>query len=337
MGTSLSYLAERSVIFVATVVISVTAIFFVPHILPGNPLGAISVQLNRMGGGGNNQVILDAYRHRFGLDKSLSTQYVAYLRQLLHGDLGYSISSFPTRVSTKLWSALPWTLGLVGVTTLISWLLGSLLGAIVGWSGGRSRILQGLVPLSLLLYTTPYFILAIVLSYLFAFRWPIFPLAGAYSVGRTPEYSLSFAWDVVNHGMLPALSIILVSLGWWFLSMRSLIIAEKGQDYILWAESKGLQRGKIFWGYALRNALLPQATGLALSLGSIVSGALITEVIYGYPGLGYLVYTSITSVDYPVIQGAVLLIILSVALANFAIDMLYPFIDPRIRAGGGGH
>lgn len=337
MGSSLSYLAQRMVIFVATVVISVTAVFFVPHILPGDPLGAINIKLASVGGGGSNQAILDAYRHRFGLDKSLGTQYISYLRQLGRGDLGYSISSFPTRVSDKIRVALPWTLGLLGVTTLISWLLGSLLGAVVGWTGGRSLALRSLVPLALLLYTIPYFILAIILSYLFAFRWPIFPLAGAYSVGKEPEYSLAFASDVVKHGTLPALSIILVSLGWWFLSMRSLIISEQGQDYILWAEAKGLPRGRIFWAYALRNALLPQATGLALSLGHIVSGALITEVIYGYPGLGYLVYTSITSVDYPVIQGAVLLIILSVATANFAIDLLYPLIDPRIRAGGSGN
>jgi peptide/nickel transport system permease protein len=149
-------------------------------------------------------------------------------------------------------------------------------------------------------------------------------------------FSLEFAAYVIRHGTLPALSIILVSLGWWFLSMRSLIIAEQGEDYILWAEAKGLPRGRIFWGYAFRNALLPQATGLALSLGNIVGGALITEVIFGYPGLGYLIYNSIKQFDYPVIQGSVLLIVISVAAANLIIDLVYPLIDPRIRAGGSG-
>jgi len=137
---------------------------------------------------------------------------------------------------------------------------------------------------------------------------------------------------VIEHGALPALSIVLVSLGWWFLSMRSLIISEQGQDYILWAEAKGLPRRRIFWAYAFRNALLPQTTGLALSLGHIVGGALITEVIFAYPGLGYLIYNSIKGLDFPVIQGSILLLVVSVSLANFVLDLAYPLIDPRIRA-----
>ncbi|MEA2513518.1 MAG: peptide/nickel transport system permease protein, partial [Thermomicrobiales bacterium] len=237
-----------------------------------------------------------------------------------------------TRVSYLLKQAIPWTVGLLGVTTLISWILGSLLGAMVGWSGGRSRVLRGIVPIALVLYTTPYYILAIILIYLFAFHWTIFPLSGAYSVGADPALSFAFAKDVIRHGALPGLSIILVSLGWWFLSMRSLIISEQGQDYILWAEAKGLPRRRIFWTYAFRNALLPQTTGLALSLGHIVGGALITEVIFAYPGLGWLIYNAIKGLDFPVIQGSILLLIVSVAVANFVLELAYPLIDPRIRA-----
>jgi peptide/nickel transport system permease protein len=142
--------------------------------------------------------------------------------------------------------------------------------------------------------------------------------------------------DVLRHAALPALSIVLVSLGWWFLSMRSLVVSVKGEDYITWAEAKGLPPGRIFWAYAFRNALLPQATGLALSLGQIVGGALITETIFAYPGLGFLIYNSIKSLDFPVIQGGILLIIISVAVANFLIDLAYPLIDPRIRYGSSG-
>jgi len=155
-------------------------------------------------------------------------------------------------------------------------------------------------------------------------------------VGLTPELSLDFVRDVLRHGALPALSIILVSLGWWFLSMRSLITTLKGEDYILQAEAKGLSERRILWAYAFRNALLPQATGLAISLGHIVGGALITEVIFAYPGLGWLIYNSITNIDFPVIQGGVLLIVFAVALANFIIDMVYPLIDPRIRYAQAG-
>jgi peptide/nickel transport system permease protein len=327
----LKYLSERFVIFVATIFISITIVFFVPRFVPGHPLLAVFNTMAAMGGRVNAPELIEEYNRIFGLDRSLWEQYVSFLRELARGNLGYSIGSFPSHVSDMLRSALPWTIGLLALTTLISWVLGSLIGAVVGWRGEKSRVFQALVPAALVLYTIPYYILAIILVFLFAFQWPIFPLSGAYSAGLRPELSLDFALDVLHHATLPALSIILVSLGWWFLSMRSLITSLKGEDYILQAEAKGLSDRRILWGYAFRNALLPQATGLAISLGHIVGGALITEVIFAYPGLGWLIYNSITSIDFPVIQGGVLLIVLSVALANFVIDMVYPLIDPRIR------
>lgn len=331
---SARYLTERAIIFVSTIVISMTVVFLLPRLAPGDPLGEIFVRMSRVGASASSQALVEDYQQRFGLNKSLPEQYWAYVEQLAQGDLGYSITNFPTRVSDKVRDALPWTIGLLTLTTLISWTLGTLLGAAVGWAGDRSRGLRGLVPIALLFYTTPYYILAIVLIYLFSFRWTLLPRSGAFPPGAEQQLSMAFIGDVIRHGTLPALSIILVSLGWWILSMRSLIVAEQGQDYILWAEAKGLEPGRIFWKYAFRNALLPQATGLALSFGSIVSGALITEVIFSYPGLGFLIYNSIKQVDYPVIQGTVLLIVISVALANLIIDLLYPLIDPRIRAGG---
>jgi peptide/nickel transport system permease protein len=327
----LRYLSERFVIFVATIFISITIVFFVPRLVPGHPLLAVFSRMAAMGGSLNAPELIEEYNQLFGLDKGLGAQYVSFLRELARGNLGYSISSFPSQVSDLLRPALPWTIGLLTLTTLLSWILGSLIGAVVGWRGGKSRFFQALVPAALVLYTIPYYILAIILVFLFAFQWPIFPLSGAHSVGLRPELSLDFALDVLRHATLPALSIILVSLGWWFLSMRSLITSLKGEDYILQAEAKGLSGRRILWGYAFRNALLPQATGLAISLGHIVGGALITEVIFAYPGLGWLIYNSITNIDFPVIQGGVLLIVFSVALANFAIDMVYPLIDPRIR------
>ncbi|MDQ4075716.1 MAG: ABC transporter permease [Chloroflexota bacterium] len=336
MSSFFAYLAERFAILVATVVISITIVFFVPRLVPGDPLGAIFVNLASIGGSLGGTELVEEYRRLFGLDKSLWEQYVSYLREVARGNLGYSIASFPSRVSDLLLSALPWTVGLLTVTTLLSWVLGSIIGAVVGWRGRESPLFQALVPVALLLYTTPYYILAIILVFLFAFYWPIFPLAGAYSVGTRPELTLDFAQNVLRHATLPALSIILVSLGWWFLSMRSLIISLKGEDYIMWAEAKGLPPNRILWSYAFRNALLPQATGLAISLGHIVGGALITEVIFAYPGIGWVLYNSIKGLDYPVIQGSVLLIIFAVALANFAIDVAYPLIDPRIRYQRGG-
>jgi len=327
----LRYISERLLILVITVVISVTIVFFVPRMVPGNPLGAVFLKLSAVGGSLGSQELVDEYRRLFGLDKSLWEQYTNFLRELVRGNLGYSISSFPSEVGVLLRSALPWTIGLLTVTTLISWVLGSLIGAVTGWRGEKSPLSRALVPVALVLYTIPYYILAIILVFLFAFYWPLFPLSGAYSVGVSREWTLEFALDVLHHSILPALSIVLVSLGWWFLSMRSLITSLKGEDYILNAEAKGLSNRRILWGYAFRNAMLPQATGLAISLGHIVGGALITEVIFAYPGVGWLIYNSITSLDFPVIQGSVLLIVFSVALANFVIDIVYPLIDPRIR------
>ncbi|NLT43058.1 MAG: ABC transporter permease [Anaerolineae bacterium] len=327
----LRYVLQRTVILIATVAISITLVFFVPRLVPGNPLGAVFLKLAAMGGSAGAPELIEEYNRIFGLDQSLWHQYLSFMRELLRGNLGYSISSFPSHVIDILRPALPWTIGLLTVTTLVSWVLGSVIGAAVGWRGEKSRALQALVPVALVLYTIPYYILAIILIFTLAFRWPIFPLSGAYSVGLRPALTWEFAVDVLRHATLPALSIILVSLGWWFLSMRSLITTLKGEDYILYAEARGLPESRILWRYAFRNALLPQATGLAISLGHIVGGALITEVIFAFPGLGWLIYNSITSLDFPVIQGAVLLIIVSVALANFAIDILYPLVDPRIR------
>ncbi len=332
------YVGRRFLLLIATVFISMTVVFFVPRVVPGEPMTAIFANMASVGGSMNAQEMIDEYRTRFGLDEPLWKQYISFWRELLRGNLGISISNFPSPVSELLMNALPWTIGLLTVTTLASWVLGSVVGAIIGWHGREAGAFRLLVPVSLVLYTTPYYILALILVFVFAFQWPIFPLSGAYSISQRPGWNTAFAIDVLHHAVLPALSILLVSLGWWFLSMRSLIISLKGEDYIMNAEAMGIRERRITWGYAFRNALLPQTTGLAIALGHIVGGALITEVIFAYPGVGYQIYNAIKSLDYPLIQGGVLLIILSVAVANFAIDIAYPLIDPRIRyAGPGGN
>ena len=336
MVAYLRYIGARFAILVITVFISITIVFLVPRLVPGDPMGAILLNMASVGGSRGATALVEEYTRIFGLDQPLWEQYLRFLRELVRGNLGYSIGSFPSHVSDLLRLSLPWTIGLLTVTTLVSWVLGSVMGAVVGWRGRKSRFFQGLVPVALLLYTTPYYILALILVFLFAFYWRIFPISGAYSVAASPEWTLEFALDVLRHATLPALSIILVSLGWWFLSMRSLIKTLKGEDYILNAEAMGLKERRILWGYAFRNALLPQATGLAISLGHIVGGALITEVIFAYPGIGWLIFNAIKSLDFPVIQGGVLIIILAVAMANFLIDIAYPFIDPRIRYGQAG-
>jgi peptide/nickel transport system permease protein len=336
MSGYLKFIAERFLVLIVTVFISITVVFFVPRLVPGNPLGAVFLNLAQVGGSAGATELVAEYERIFGLDQSLWDQYVRFWRELLRGNFGYSISSFPSEVSTLLVNALPWTIGLLTVTTLIAWALGSILGAIAGWRGQHSWLSRLLVPTALVLYTTPYYILAIILIFLLTYQIPIFPTSRAFSLGMRPGWNLPFILDVGRHAFLPALSIILVSLGWWFLSMRSLITGLKGEDYIVNAEAMGVKERRIMWGYAFRNALLPQATGLAIAFGHVVGGALVTEVIFAYPGIGWLIFNSIKGLDYPVIQGGVLLIIVSVAIANFAIDCLYPLIDPRIRYQSSG-
>lgn len=331
MRTFLPYFGQRLIIFFATIIISMTIVFLVPRLVPGDPMGAIMAKLSSVGATMGGDALIKDYQERFGLNKPIAQQYVDYLTQLAQGNLGYSIASFPARVSDLILSALPWTVGLLLVTTFLSWTLGSVLGAIVGWRATSSPVVRMFVLAALVAYTTPYYILAIILLFIFAFLIPIAPLGGAFTVGSRPELSIKFALDVLQHAALPAMSIVLVSLGWWFLSMRSLITSIKGEDYILWAEAKGLPPSRILWTYAFRNALLPQVTGLALSLGYLVGGALVTEVIFGYPGVGWVIFSAIKGLDYPVIQGGVLLIIVSVALTNFILDMIYPLLDPRIQ------
>ncbi|RPI86050.1 MAG: ABC transporter permease [Chloroflexi bacterium] len=331
MNAYLKYVGNRFIILLVTVFISITVVFFVPRLVPGDPMGAVLLKLAAMGGSLGSMDLVEEYRRMFGLDRSLWEQYLSFMRELLQGNLGYSIGSFPSQVSDMIRYAIPWTIGLLTITTIISWGMGSIIGAIVGWKGKRSRFFQMLVPIALVLYTTPYYILALILVYFFASYWQIFPLSGASSVGVVQGFSTRYILDLLHHAALPALSIILVSLGWWFLSMRSLITSLKGEDYIHNAEAMGIKEPRILWGYAFRNALLPQTTGLAISFGHIVGGALVTEVIFAYPGIGWLIFNSIKSLDYPVIQGSVLLIIISVTLANFLIDIAYPLIDPRIR------
>ncbi|RIK44696.1 MAG: ABC transporter permease [Chloroflexi bacterium] len=336
MLTYLRYLGARFLLLLVTIYISITVVFFVPRLVPGDPLGAIFLNLASVGGRAGAPQLVEDYRRRFGLDLPLWEQYLSFLRELMRGNLGYSISTFPSEVIDLLRAALPWTIGLLTVTTLISWVLGSIIGAVAGWQGNRSWWSRALVPVALVFYTTPYYILAILLIFAFAAYWRIFPLSGAYSLGAIPGWNLTFIGDVIRHAMLPALSIVLVSLGWWFLSMRSLITGLKGEDYIINAEAMGLRERRILWGYAFRNALLPQLTGLAISIGHIVGGALVTEVIFAYPGIGWLIFNAIKSLDFPTIQGGVLLIIVAVAVANFIIDVTYPFIDPRIRYQSAG-
>jgi peptide/nickel transport system permease protein len=215
---------------------------------------------------------------------------------------------------------------------LISFSIGTVLGGLLAWPGS-SRWVQLLgVPL-ILLSAVPYFILGILLMFVFGLSWPLFPVAGAYSFGFTPGWNWPTVGQLVHHAVLPALSIILASIGTWAIAMRGMVISVRGEDYIMLADAKGLPPRRVFLSYGLRNALLPQLTHLALTLSHIVSGAILVEVIFAYPGIGYRLYQAIHAKDYFVVQGIVLLLSISIAFTMLLMDLLYPLIDPRIRSG----
>jgi len=327
----LKYLLKRLVAYVITIFASFTIVFLIPRFAPGDPVQAILTRLSLQGqyipGG---EKIVEAYKQMFGLEGDLFTQYVRYLSQVFRGSLGVSIAFFPTPVEALIARAIPWTIGLLSTTVIISWVLGNIFGALIGWSRS-SKINMIIASICLVLSRIPYYVLALILILAFAYYIPLFPPSGAMPMGTVPSLSLDFIFSLIRHSSLPALSIILASLGGWLIGMRSLIINIQGEDYLMFAEAKGLKRNVILMKYAFRNALLPQVTGLALSLGYIVSGALLTEAIFAYPGIGGLYITALGLNDYNLIQGMTLLIIFTVLTANLLIDLLYPLIDPRIR------
>jgi peptide/nickel transport system permease protein len=289
-------------------------------------------QLAAQGGVYSNQIqeMVKIYNQKFGLDRPLWEQYLAYWRDLLRLDLGVSLAYYPQTALEMIARSAPWTIGLLTVSTLIAFALGTLLGALMAWPR-TSRLTLGLSPLFMTLSAIPYYLLGMLFIYVVAMRWRVLPVGGAYTAGANLTLSWQMALDIGRHAILPAASIVLSSIGFWALGMRAMMTTTLGEDYLHMAEAKGLKPKTIFRDYALRNALLPQVTTLAISLAAVMSGAVLVEVIFGYPGVGNLLFKAIAGNDYFVIQGIALFIILSIGIVLLALDLLYPLIDPRIR------
>ncbi len=330
---SLRYLLNRLFFFLVVVWAGVTLIFFLPRMAPGRD--PIRERLGMMAAtGGVNAESIESmareYEAKFGLNEPLWRQYLNYLGDMIRLDLGYSLAKFPTRVSTMIAQALPWTISLLLVSTLIAFTIGSLLGGLLAWPGSP-KFLRLLLPPLFTFSSVPYYLLGLILIYVFAFRLKWFPLSGGSQILTLPSFTVSYFLELVHHSVLPALSIVLASIGFWSLSMRGMMITIEGEDYITLAEAKGLPGSRIFLWYAMRNALLPQTTALALSLGTILSGALLVEIIFGYPGIGSVLYGAITGFDYFAIYGVVFFIVVTIAITTLVVDLLYPLLDPRIR------
>lgn len=327
----LDYVAKRIGMFFLVVWLAATINFFLPRLGGQDPVREMMIQQAALGGNAQSglEEMIKIYNEKFGLNTPLWQQYFNYLGDMSRLDFNYSIAHYPQRVSEIIGRALPWTLLLLTTTTLISWVVGTLLGAFMAWPRSP-RILSFLLPPLLSLNAIPFFLLGLVLIYLFAFNWRIFPLFGGYTPGTFPALTPKFLRDALYHSILPALSILLVSLGGWALGMRAMMVTTQGEDFVTYADAKGLKDRTIFLKYAIRNALLPQATALALVLGQIVSGAVLVEVVFSYPGIGNTLYEGIRSGDFYVVQGIVFILIVSIGLVTLFLDLLYPLFDPRI-------
>lgn len=326
------YLATRFGQLVLIVFVAVSINFIIPRLLPGDPVQTALARLQASGGNQNVdiQAVSAAYRAKYGLDAPLWDQYLNYWLDLFQLDLGVSFANFPEKVTTMIGNALPWSVSLLVVATLIAFVTGSLLGARLAWPGA-GRGIRTLVPFMMVLTSIPFYLLAIILVYFFAVVLKWFPPAGGVDTTRIMRLDWATTADVLSHAVLPCMAIVLGHIGFWALGMRSQMINVLGEDYITFAEAKGLHPRRIFVWYGMRNALLAQVTALALSLGSVVSGAVLVEVIFNYPGLGNLLYVAIRGQDYFVIQGVVLMLIVALAVMLFIVDLIYPLLDPRIR------
>lgn len=327
------YLLRRLALFVFTVWVSVTIMFVVPRLAPGDPITAMVTRLSQQVGyvQGRRQLI-QAWRDRFGLDASLLTQYVRYLKNMVTFNFGYSLSQFPETVQGMISQAIPWTIGLLAIATIISFVAGTVIGALMAWRR-TPGLVKALLPLTLTFTSIPFYILGMLLIYLFVFGVGLFPIEGGYGTGILPGFNAQFIGSVITHGTLPALSIVIASMGFWSLGMRGMMITVEGEDYLTLARAKGLNPLRVLFRYQIRNAIIPQLTALVLSFGQIVGGTVLVEYIFGYPGMGYLLYQSLSNSDFTVIEGITFILILTTAAAVLIVDLIYPLVDPRISYG----
>jgi peptide/nickel transport system permease protein len=324
----MNYLARRIGFYLLAAWASITLNFFLPRMMPGDPASTIFARFR----GQTRPEQLEAMKKAYGLsDDPLPIQYWNYLTHAIRGDFGLSISSFPAPVTSVIGQSLRWTL-LLGLTaTIIAFSIGCLLGILGAWK--RNGVVDSVFPpLLIFIGSFPYFWLASVALFFLGFEWDLLPLSHAYSDSLSPAWTFEFARSVGIHLILPAGTVVLVSIGGWMLSMRNTMVGVLAEDYITMAEAKGLGQSRIMFAYAARNALLPNVTAFGMSLGFVISGALVTEVVFSYPGLGYQLLTAVRNLDYPLMQGIFLMITIAVLLANLLVDLLYVRLDPRVRA-----
>ncbi len=327
------YLIPRLFQYFLVIWVGITVVFFIPRLTPNDP---VMRMIGEMRGRGSSMEpgAMDGIIHdltvMYGLEGSWMEQYGTFWSKLFHGDLGVSFFQFPAPVTQLIANALPWTLGLLLTTTIISWILGNIIGGLAGYYTRRnwSRLLDAV---AMVIRPLPYYIFAFMLLLLFAYVWRWFPVTGGASLGALPTFTWAYIKDVLWHSFLPGLSLSVLGMAVNFQTMKLLVQNVNAEDYVQYAKLGGVTEDRIVSKYIIRNALLPQITGLALSFGQIFSGALITEIVFGYPGLGMLLYRAIVNGDYNLIMGIIILSIIAITTAMLIVDLTYPLLDPRVR------
>ena len=334
MSTYGAYVGKRLAQFLLVIFIGLNIAFFVTHLTPIDPIEE-SISVATSFGSTSPEAIemlREALRELYGLEGGLWDQYLVFWQRVVVADFGPSLSAFPAPVSFLIWNALPWTVGLLVVATVIAWVLGNLLGGLAGYYRD-SRLLRLAGVVTMAFHPIPYYIVAFVLLIMFGYLWPILPISGGYQMNMTRGLNLEFVLSVLKHAILPAMSLVLVGIGGWFMGMRALVSNIVTEDYVVYAEYGGVDRNRILGSYVMRNALAPQVTGLAMSLGAIFNGAIITEQVFGYPGIGSLLVDAVHAGDYSLVLGVTTVSIVAVSVAVLLIDLLYPLIDPRVKLG----
>jgi peptide/nickel transport system permease protein len=324
-----THVLRRLAFYVLTAWAAITVNFFIPHLMPGDPVQNL---IARAQGKFSPQAV-DALRLQLGLtgDQSLWTLYLHYWGQLFHGDLGISFNFYPATVGAVLTAALPWTLALVGVATIVSFVVGTLIGIVVAWRRGSWA--DGVLPVATFFQAVPYFFLALMVLIVLGSNLGWFPISGGSDASIDPGLNWAFLSSAIYHGFLPMITIVISSVAGWILGMRNMMVTTMDEDYVLVAQAKGLPTRRVI-GYAARNAILPNVSSFSLSLSFVVSGALLTEIVFSYPGIGFQLLQAVQAEDFPLLQGIFLVITFAVLAANLLADVVYAVLDPRTRQEG---
>jgi peptide/nickel transport system permease protein len=324
------YFFSKFIWLLVTAVFAFILNFALPRLMPGDPVAAIVARIAQgMSSSTGMKAVYEQYAETFGTNKPILDQFLLYVTNVVHGNFGASFSQYPRPVGEIISASIWWTIGLQFPAIIVGWLIGNTLGALAAYlKKGFDKVL---LPVSIFVSNFPAFGMAVILMVIFGVNLKWFPTSGGYGFDMIPSYSWEFVWSVIVHYQLPFWSIVLIAIGGQAIGMRSMAIYELNADYVKYSRFLGIKDTKII-GYVFRNAMLPQITGLALSIGTMIGGALVAEIIFSYPGLGYTMLTAIMGQDYPLISATTIIITFMVLIANFIIEVIYGLIDPRIKA-----